>query len=92
MRSGSITKPLIMDRVQGSEWFSKCARTTRENSQVRMISCACVFRSIGNVSANSSGSRSQPQTICGQSDDVAQVSITSGSAMKPPGTPRWSSA
>ena len=50
-----------------------------------MISCACVFRSIGKVSANSSGSRSHPHTICGVSEEVAQVSITSGSATKPPG-------
>ena len=91
LRSGSITKPLIIDRTQGSELFSKCARTTRENSQVRMISCAWVFRSIGKVSSNRSGSRSQPQTICGLSEEVAQVSITSGSAMNPPGTSRCAS-
>ena len=29
--------------------------------------------------------------ICGDSEDVAQVSITSGSPMKPPGWPRWAS-
>ena len=38
-----------------------------------------------------SSSRSQPPAICGESDDVAQVSMTSGSPMKPPGSPRWSS-
>ena len=56
-----------------------------------MISCAWVFRSIGKVSSNRSGSRSQPQTICGLSEEVAQVSITSGSAMKPPGWSRCAS-
>jgi hypothetical protein len=56
-----------------------------------MISCAWVFRSIGKVSPNSSSSRSQPQTICGLRDEVAQVSITSGSAVKPPGWPRCAS-
>ena len=56
-----------------------------------MISCAWVLRSIGKVRANRSSSRSQPQTMCGLIDDVAQVSITSGSPVKPPGTPRWSS-
>ncbi len=80
LRSGSTTKPEIIERSHGSVPFSKCARTTRENSQVRMISCACVFRSIGNVRRNRSSSRSQPQTMCGVSEDVAQVSITSGSA------------
>ena len=33
----------------------------------------------------------QPPAICGVSDDVAHVSITSGSAAKPFGCPRWSS-
>ena len=56
-----------------------------------MISGACGRRSIGKVRANRSGSSSQPQAICGVSDDVAQVSITSGSPTKPPGTPRCSS-
>jgi hypothetical protein len=53
-----------------------------------MISCEWVFRSIGNVIWNKSWSRSQPQTICGVSDDVAQVSMTSGSDMNPPALPR----
>ncbi len=34
----------------------------------------------------------QPPAICGDSDDVAQVSITSGSPMNPPGWPRWDSS
>ena len=45
-----------------------------------MISWAWVRRSIGKTRANRSGSRSQPQTICGVSEEVAQVSMTSGSA------------
>src|SRR5919205_4285764 len=56
-----------------------------------MMSCACGRRSIGKTAANSSGSVSQPEATCGDSDDVAQVSMTSGSAMNPPGSPRWSS-
>src|SRR3954449_12500516 len=70
---------------------SKCDRTTVENSQVRMMSCACGRRSIGKTFVNSSGSVSQPEATCGDSDDVAQVSMTSGSAMNPFGLPRWSS-
>ena len=45
---------------------------------------------MGNTRANSSGSSSQPAAICGVSDDVAQVSITSGSPVKPPGRSRCS--
>ena len=56
-----------------------------------MISCACGRMSIGKVRANRSGSRSQPQTISGDSDDVAHVSMMSGSRVKPPGWSRWSS-
>ena len=91
LRSGSTMKPEITACDHGTAWFSKCARTTRENSQVRMMSCALVHRSIGKTRSNRSGSSSQPPAICGVSDDVAQVSITSGSPMKPPALPRWSS-
>jgi hypothetical protein len=42
-------------------------------------------RSIGKVRANNCGSSGQPQTICGVSDEVAQVSMMSGSPTKPPG-------
>ena len=90
LRSGSTTKPEMAARRHGSSSCSKWARTTRENSHVRMMSWACGARSIGNVRFQSSSSRSQPQAICGVSEEVAQVSITSGSPMKPPGTPRWS--
>ena len=54
------------------------------------MSCACGRRSIGNVRANRSESSGQPQTICGESDEVAHVSITSGSPVNPPGCPRCS--
>ena len=47
---------------------------------------------MGKVRANRSGSRSQPVAIWGVSDDVAQVSMMSGSPMKPPGWPRWASS
>ena len=73
----------------GSESCSSCERKTDVNSQVRMMSCACGRRSSGNVRSNRSRSSGQPQTICGDSDEVAQVSITSGSATKPFGCPRW---
>src|SRR5215212_10860920 len=89
LRSGSTTKPEIVACVQGTVPCSKCERTTVENSQVRMMSCACGRWSIGKTCANSSGSVSQPDATCGDRDDVAQVSMTSGSAMKPPGLLRW---
>ena len=57
-----------------------------------MISWACGRMSIGNVRANRSGSSSHPQTICGVSDEVAHVSITSGSAANPPGWLRCDSS
>lgn len=91
LRSGSTTKPEIRACDHGTVPFSKWARTTRENSQVRMMSWAWVARSIGKTRLNRSLSRSQPPAICGVSELVAQVSITSGSPMKPPGTPRCSS-
>ncbi len=59
---------------------------------MRMISWACGRTSIGKVRANRSGSSSQPQAICGVSEDVAHVSMTSGSPVKPPGWLRWSSS
>ncbi len=46
---------------------------------------------MGKVAANSPGSSSQPHTICGVTDEVAQVSMMSGSPTKPPGLPRCSS-
>ena len=57
-----------------------------------MISWAWGRRSIGKVRSNRSASSTQPHTICGVSDDVAQVSITSGSAAKPPGWLRCDSS
>src|SRR3954464_11099708 len=87
LRSGSTTKPEIVACDHGTAPNSKCDRTTVENSQVRMMSCACGRRSIGKTCPNSSGSVSQPDATCGESDDVAQVSMMSGSAMNPPGLP-----
>ena len=92
LRSGSRIHPEIAASRHGRQSNSASERTTEENSQVRMISCACGRRSIGKVRANRSGSRSQPVAICGDSDDVAQVSMTSGSPTKPPGAPRWDSS
>src|SRR5215218_7917980 len=92
LRSGSTTNPEIVACDHGIVSCSKCARTTVENNQVRMMSCACGRWSIGKTAANSSGSVSQPEATCGDSDDVAQVSMTSGSPMKPPGFPRCDSS
>src|ERR687884_1724396 len=92
LRSGSTTKPEIVACVHGTVPCSKCERTTVENSQVRMMSWACGRWSIGKTCANSSGSVSQPEATCGDSDEVAQVSMTSGSPMKPFGWPRCDSS
>ena len=56
-----------------------------------MISWDWGRRSMGNTRANRSGSSSQPPAICGVSEEVAQVSNTSGSATNPPGRPRSAS-
>ena len=87
-RSGSSTQPEIAAWVHGTESFSKWARTTDENNQVRMMSCACGRRCIGNVCEKVAGSVSHCVTSCGETEEVAHVSITSGSATNPPGTPR----
>ena len=74
------------DRACGSTAASRaraCARSTVSKSHVRMMSCACGRRSIGNTRANRSGSSSQSPAICGVSDEVAHVSMTSGSPVKP---------
>ncbi len=88
LRSGSSTHPEIAVFVQGSDPCSRCARSTVSKSHVRMMSCAWGRRSIGKVRENNSRLSGQPHTICGVSDDVAQVSMTSGSPTKPPGRPR----
>ena len=85
LRSGSTTQPEIAASRHGRASCSRCARTTEANSQVRMISCAWGRRSIGKVRANRSSSSSHPVTIWADNEEVAQVSITSGSATKPPG-------
>jgi hypothetical protein len=41
---------------------------TLEKSHVRMMSCACGRRSMGNVRANKSGSLAKPHTICGDTE------------------------
>ena len=88
LRSGSRIQPDSATSDHGTQSNSALLRTIVENSQVRMMSCACGRRSIGNTRANRSGSRTQPPTICGVSEDVAHVSMTSGSPVKPPGTSR----
>ncbi len=70
------------------------------NSQVRMMSCAWGRMSMGNSlgqtgsspTVPSSATRRQPPAICGLTEEVAQVSRTSGSPTKPPGAPRWDSS
>ena len=90
LRSGSRIQPLIAACAQGKVPSSRCERTTVENSHVRMMSWPCGRTSIGNTRAYRSSSQPQPPAICGVSELVAQVSITSASPTKPPGTPRWS--
>ena len=85
LRSGSSTQPEMAASDHGSAPCSSSERTTVENSQVRMISWAWGRRSMGKTRANRSGSSSHPPAICGVSDEVAQVSMTSGSPTKPPG-------
>ena len=46
---------------------------------------------MGNTRLKRSSSSSHNDAICGDIDDVAQVSITSGSATNPPAAPRWAS-
>ncbi len=53
-----------------------------------MISWPCGRRSIGNSRSNRAGSSPKPPAISGVSEEVAQVSNTSGSPAKPPGRPR----
>ncbi len=84
LRSGSRIQPLMVAFFQGSTLFSRCERTTVENSHVRMMSWPWGRRSIGYTRSNRSLSRSQPDTICGVRDEVAQVSMTSASPTKPP--------
>ena len=90
--SGSSTQPEMAASRHGSTPCSNSERTTVEKSQVRMISWAWGRTSMGNTRANRSGSSSQPPAIWGVSDEVAQVSMTSGSPTNPSGRPRWSSA
>ncbi|MNW60443.1 hypothetical protein D3C74_384320 [compost metagenome] len=90
LRSGSRIQPEIAALVHGSEPCSRCERTTVEKSHVRMMSWPWGRRSMGKTRSNRSGSDSQPPAICGVSDEVAQVSMTSGSPTNPPGTPRCS--
>ena len=90
--SGSRIHPEMAASDQGSESNSRCERVTVANSHVLMISCDCGRRSIGNTRANRSGSVPQRAAICGVSEEVAHVSITSGSAMNPPATPRRDSS
>ena len=72
--------------------FLEVAPQHVENSQVRMMSCACGRTSIGKTFASRSSSSPARPAICGVSEEVAQVSITSGSPTKPPGTPRWAAS
>ena len=90
LRSLSRIQPLMVACRHGRTSCSRCERSSVEKSQVRMISGPCGRRSMGNVAANSAGSSSQPQAICGVTDEVAHVSRTSGSPVNPPATPRCS--
>ena len=85
LRSGSRIHPDSAALCHGTLSCSKWARTTVENNHVRMMSWPCGRMSMGNVRAKRSGSSTQRHAICGVSDDVAQVSMMSGSPMNPPG-------
>ena len=82
--------PEMAALVQGSPPCSRWERSTVTKSQVRMMSWPWGRRSIGNRRPNRSSSSSHREAICGVIDEVAQVSITSGSPVKPPGLSRWS--
>jgi len=62
-----------------------------ENSQVRMMSWPCGRRSMGNTASNTGLPPTQSPAICGVSEEVAHVSMTSASPMNPPGAPRCDS-
>ena len=87
-RSGSRIQPESAARLHGIPPCAKCERTIVENNQVRMMSCPCGRMSMGNTRRNKSSPSAQCVAICGVSDDVAQVSMTSGSPTNPPTTPR----
>ena len=63
LRSGSRTQPEIAAFFHGSDPCSYSARSSVENSHVRMMSCACGRRSIGNTRSKRSWSVSQPAAI-----------------------------
>jgi hypothetical protein len=88
LRSGSTTNPDTAAFAQGREPNSICERSTVVKSHVRMMSCPWGRRSIGNTRSNRSGSSIHPPAIWGESDEVAHVSMMSGSPANPPGTPR----
>ncbi len=92
LRSGSRTHPEIAVSDHGRHPYSSSLRTIVLKSQVRMISCAWGRKSMGNTLEKRSGSSSRRPAIRGVSEDVAQVSMTSGSPTNPPATPRWSSS
>ena len=85
LRSGSRTQPLIIAWRHGRTPNSSSLRTTVEKSHVRMISGPWGRRSIGKTRSNRSGSSTQLPAICGVSELVAQVSMTSGSPTNPTG-------
>ena len=91
LRSGSRIHPDSAAFFHGAMLCSKCERTVVANNHVRMMSWACGRTSIGKMLLNNFSSSIQRPAICGVSDDVAHVSMTSGSPMNPPATPRCAS-
>ena len=81
---GSCAWPEITQSFHGPT--PKCNRdfTTVLNSQNVMMSCACGLRDIGNSFFLISGFLTRSVAICGVSDDVAHVSITSASGTNSP--------
>ncbi len=91
LRSGSRIHPLTEAWAHGSASCSKWLRTTLSNSHVLMISGPWGRRSMGKVRPNRSASSAHPVPICGVNEDVAHVSMMSGSPTNPPGWPRCAS-
>src|ERR1700689_2435451 len=74
-------QPEISAVRHGTRPKSSSDCTTEEKSQVLMISNASTRSDIG-ASPGSVPPRAHPSLICGVSDDVIQVSITSGSGVR----------
>ena len=89
---GSRTHPLRVVSCQGRASCSRWDRSVVEKSHV--LDDLGPLRPQAHREGRGERAGSSPHThaICGVSDEVAQVSMMSGSPRNPPGTPRWSDA